>query len=104
MKRYGPLVILLVAVPLLAFGPTERVAPTHWALIVGISDYTHFGDEAGGDLPGAVDDARRVRDVLVERWEFPEENIRMLLKMFYPDPKLFRNWWIFRHHIHCHDH
>jgi hypothetical protein len=79
VKRYGPLVILLAAVPLLAFGPNQRVAPTHWALIVGISDYIHFGDEAGGDLPGAERDARGVRDVLIERWEFPEGNIRMLL-------------------------
>ena len=79
MKRYGPLAILMAVVPLLAFGPNKRVASTHWALIVGISDYIHFGDEAGGDLPGAERDARVVRDVLVERWGFPEENIRMLL-------------------------
>ena len=38
MKRYGPLVILFAAVPLLAFGPNQRVVPTHWALIVGIRD------------------------------------------------------------------
>ena len=79
MKRYGPLAILLAVVPLLAFGPNERVAPTHWAFIVGISDYIHFSDESGGDLPGAERDARVVRDVLVERWGFPEGNIRMLL-------------------------
>lgn len=62
-----------------AFGPTERTSPTRWALLVGISDYTNFGDEIGGDLPGAVNDARDWRDVLVGRMGFPEENIRMLL-------------------------
>ncbi len=79
MKRYGPLAILLALVPLLAFGSRERVASTHWALIIGVSDYIHFGDEAGGDLAGAERDARVMRDVLVERWGFPDENIRLLL-------------------------
>jgi hypothetical protein len=51
VKRYGPLAILMAVVPLLAFGPNERIAPTHWALIVGVGDYIHFGDEPGGDLP-----------------------------------------------------
>lgn len=79
MKRYGPLAILLLAVvPILAFGHEPR-APTHWALLIGISDYIHFGDEPGGDLPGAERDARALRDVLVERWGFPEDNIRLLL-------------------------
>jgi len=79
VKRYGPLAILMAMVPLLAFGPNERVAPTHWALIIGVSDYIHFGDEAGGDLPGAERDARVFLDVLVERWDFPQGNIRLLL-------------------------
>nr|NIR41459.1 hypothetical protein [Actinomycetota bacterium]NIT98733.1 hypothetical protein [Actinomycetota bacterium]NIU70996.1 hypothetical protein [Actinomycetota bacterium]NIV58936.1 hypothetical protein [Actinomycetota bacterium]NIV90506.1 hypothetical protein [Actinomycetota bacterium] len=30
--------------PLLAFGPAERIAPTHWALIIGITDYIHLDD------------------------------------------------------------
>ena len=46
---------IFTMVPLLAFGPGRKRAPTHWALIVGISDYIHFGDEAGGDLPGRRD-------------------------------------------------
>lgn len=79
MKQYAPLVIFLVALPLLALGPVRQAPPTHWALIVGISDYVHFGDEAGGDLPGAERDARIMRDVLVERWGFPVENVRLLL-------------------------
>lgn len=79
MKRIGPLAVALAVVPLLAFGPGERVAPTHWALIVGISDYIHFDDVEGGDLPGAQYDAMSIRDVLLQRYGFPEENIRLLL-------------------------
>jgi hypothetical protein len=46
---------------------------------VGITDYIHFGDEMGGDLPAAERDALVIRDVLIERWGFPQENVRMLL-------------------------
>lgn len=79
MRRYGPLAALLAVVPLLAFGPAERTAPTHWAFIVGISDYINFDDAEGGDLPGAEHDARAIRDVLLSRYAFPEENVRMVL-------------------------
>ena len=79
MRRIGPIAALLAVVPLLAFGPSERTAPTHWAFIVGISDYINFDDVEGGDLPGAEHDARAVRDALVTARGFPEENIRMLL-------------------------
>ena len=65
--------------PLLAFGPAERTAPTHWAFVIGISDYLNLEDVEGGDLPGAEHDARRVRDVLVMRAGFPEENVRMVV-------------------------
>jgi hypothetical protein len=68
-----------MTVPLLAFGPAERVASTQWAFIIGISDYINLGDAEGGDLPGAEYDARRVRDVLVMRHGFPESNVRMVL-------------------------
>jgi len=79
VRRYGPITALLAAVPLLAFGPAERIAPTHWALFVGISDYINFDDVEGGDLPGAEHDARTMRNALVSRVGFPEENVRMLL-------------------------
>lgn len=79
MRRHAPLAILLAVVPLLAFGPSERTTPTHWALFVGITDYIHFDDVEGGDLPGAQHDARSMRDVLVSRWGFPQENVRVLL-------------------------
>jgi hypothetical protein len=63
----------------MAFGPQERTALTHWALLIGVSDYTHFEDVEGGDLPGAEHDARRIRDVLVLRDYVPEQNVRLLL-------------------------
>ncbi|MDH5760580.1 MAG: caspase family protein, partial [Gemmatimonadota bacterium] len=64
---------------LLASAPVEHAAPTRWAFIVGIGDYVHFEDVEGGDLPGAAHDARAMRDVLVGRYGFPEENVRLLL-------------------------
>jgi len=79
LRRVAILAVLLAITPLVAFGPGERTAPTHWALIVGVSDYLHFADAEGGDLPGAEQDALAFRDVLVERWGVPEENVRMLL-------------------------
>lgn len=79
MRRYGPLAAILAAVPLLAFGPVERIAPTRWALVVGISDYINFDDVEGGDLPGAEGDARGMRNVLVSHIGVPEANVRMLL-------------------------
>ena len=78
-RRVGSIATMALILPLMAFGPQERVAPTHWAFIVGVSDYIHFDDEEGGDLPGAEHDARRIRDVLVMRGGFPEDNVRMLL-------------------------
>ncbi|MCH1570982.1 MAG: caspase family protein [Longimicrobiales bacterium] len=77
MKRR--LATVALTLPLLAFGPQERTDLTHWAFVVGISDYIHFDDTEGGDLPGAEHDARRIRDVLVMRGGFPESNVRMLL-------------------------
>lgn len=73
------LATIALTLPLLAFGPQERTDLTHWALVVGVSDYIHFDDVEGGDLPGAEHDARRIRDVLVMRGGFPESNVRMLL-------------------------
>ena len=81
MRRYGPIAVLLAIVPLLAFGPDEgRSTPTHWALIVGVSSYINFPkDQPGGFLPGAENDARSVRDMLVSRFHVPQDHIRMLL-------------------------
>ncbi len=79
MRRFAPAAAAIAALPLLAFGPAQRTAPTHWAVIIGISDYINYDDEVGGDLPGAENDARAVRDVLLSKYAFPESNIRMLL-------------------------
>ena len=79
MKRYGPLAVMMAVVPLLAFGPADRTAGTRWAFVVGISDYIHFDDVEGGDLPGAEHDARTIRDLLVAKKGFPEANVRLLL-------------------------
>ncbi|MFO7894521.1 MAG: caspase family protein [Longimicrobiales bacterium] len=72
--------LVLAAVTLfVAFGPPERTSPAKWALVVGISDYTHFGDEVGGDLPGAANDARAIADVLVNKYDFAPGNVKLIL-------------------------
>ncbi|MGD8280808.1 MAG: caspase family protein [Gemmatimonadota bacterium] len=78
MRRIASIAALVAIVPLVAFGPAQ-VAPTHWAVVIGISDYINFDDVEGGDLPGAEHDARSIRDLLVMKWHVPEENIRLLL-------------------------
>jgi len=77
--RIRHLAALSTVALLAAFAPHTRTAPNSWALIIGISDYINFGDEIGGDLPGARFDALGFRDVLVARYGFPNENIRLLL-------------------------
>jgi hypothetical protein len=79
--------ILLLALAALVAVPTassssgsraERV-PQRWAVIVGINDYANFDGVEGGDLRGAVNDARSMADVLQARWGFPAENVLLLL-------------------------
>jgi len=77
--RTAALLGALLLLPLTAFGPAEHTAGQRWAVIVGITDYINFDDVEGGDLPGAERDARAMRDVLVGRFGFPEENVHMLL-------------------------
>ena len=73
-------VALTAAVAVLsAFAPHTRPAPSSYALIVGISDYANFGNEIGGDLPGARNDAIAYRDVFVAQKGFAPENIHLLL-------------------------
>ena len=79
MRRIAPAILALAALPLLAFGPARTQAPSHWTVIIGISDYINFTDEEGGDLPGAENDARGMRDVLVSKYNIPSDNILMLL-------------------------
>lgn len=74
---------LLTAATVLAVSawvhPGGAEPPRRWALIVGAGDYREFGDEPGGDLPGAANDARAMRDVLVSRWGFPAAGVRVLV-------------------------
>jgi hypothetical protein len=59
--------------------PGHPPEPRRWAVVVGVGDYVNYGDEQGGDLPGAANDARNMRDVLVARWGFRPDGVRMLL-------------------------
>lgn len=59
--------------------PGRPPEPRRWAVVVGVGDYANFGSEQGGDLPGAANDARAMRDVLVARWGFRPDGVRMLL-------------------------
>ena len=59
------MLVMVMIVPLMAFGPDDRTASTRWAFVVGISDYINFPDAEGGDLPGAEHDARSIRDMLL---------------------------------------
>jgi hypothetical protein len=79
VRRFAGIAITVGVLPLLAFGPQERTALTHWAFIVGISDYINFDDVEGGDLPGAEHDAMIVRDYFLLGRGLPEENVRMVL-------------------------
>lgn len=73
------LTIIAAVALFVAFGPAERTAPTKWALVIGISDYVNFGDEVGGDLPGAANDARAMADVLVNRYGFQPDHVKLIL-------------------------
>ncbi len=77
--RIRHLLVLAAVALFVAFGPPERTTPEKWALVIGISDYMHFGDEVGGDLPGAANDARAVADVLINRYDFDPDNVRLVL-------------------------
>ena len=63
-----------------AFTPHTR-APNSFALIIGVSDYANFGSEIGGDLPGARNDARDFRDVLIAQKGFQADNIHLVLDL-----------------------
>ncbi len=77
--RTGKIAALAAVALLAGFAPHTRSAPARWALIVGVSDYINFGNEIGGDLPGARNDALGFRDVLVARYGFTEPNIHLVL-------------------------
>lgn len=69
---------LLLAGALVA---AREPAPETWVVIVGVNDYVHSEGLEDGDLRGAEPDALAMRDVLRDRWEVPEENMRVLLSL-----------------------
>ena len=73
--------LILSGAALLSVGfvPHQPPPATKWALVVGINDYANFGDEIGGDLYGAVNDAESIRDVLVARWGYEPGSIKLLV-------------------------
>ncbi len=77
--RIRQLTLLGSALLLVAFMPHKSTAPDKWAVFIGISDYMNFGPEIGGDLPGASWDARRMRDVYVERRGFMPDHVKLIL-------------------------
>jgi hypothetical protein len=82
-RRAYPLTALLILAALAGFvrfeegRAGERLQPDKWAVIIGVSDYLNLGEE--GRLPGAGADARALRDVLVARWGFPQDQTLLLL-------------------------
>jgi hypothetical protein len=76
---YRAAALLLLVAVLGGFAYRKHTEPTRWALVVGISDYVYYGDEPGGDLPGAANDARNIHEVLLKRWGFRESNVKLLL-------------------------
>lgn len=79
MKSRYALLPLIALVALAASRPFSTREPEKFALIVGINDYINYGDEPGGDLLGPRNDATAMRDVLVGRWGFKPDNVKMLL-------------------------
>ncbi len=76
--RARPLFAAAAVLATAAFAGPHAHAPAKYALLVGIGDYVNYGDEEGGDLRAAADDARSMRDVLVARWGFESGNVRLL--------------------------
>lgn len=57
---------------------TDRPAPQKVALLVGIDDYAPGTPDAFRNLSGCVRDTQRVKQILVERFDFPAEEILVL--------------------------
>ncbi|MFN4257724.1 MAG: caspase domain-containing protein [Gemmataceae bacterium] len=53
----------------------EAKMPNRHALLIGVSHYIHVPD---ADLPGAANDVRLVRKILLDWFQFPEKNIVVL--------------------------
>ena len=67
----------LLLILLFAFGlavTTEDIYDNSWALIIGINKYENVQK-----LDFATDDAIEMKDILIESFNFPEDNITILL-------------------------
>ena len=67
----------LLPILLFAYGlaiTTEDIYENSWALIIGIDKYENVSN-----LDYAVDDARSVKRLLIEQFNFPSDNITLLL-------------------------
>lgn len=79
---FRPRHLLVVAAATVLTGAAhDRYAPERWALVIGIGDYRNFSDEVGGDLPGAVNDAKAFRDAAVARLGVPPDHVHMVLDL-----------------------
>lgn len=67
--------VLAAALLLLAAVTADASEPTRRALLIGINKYQ---SEDFGNLRGAVNDIRLLRQVLTTRFGFPEENVQLL--------------------------
>ena len=67
----------LLPILLLAYGlavTTNEIYDNSWALIIGINKY-----ENAQNLNYAVNDAKSIHSILVENYDFPIDNVKMLL-------------------------
>tara|TARA_B100001971_G_C17726655_1_gene303868 strand:- start:32 stop:511 length:480 start_codon:yes stop_codon:yes gene_type:complete len=69
---YKLLPILLVAYGLAV--TTEDIYDNSWALIIGINKYANVQN-----LNYAVNDAKSIQSILVKNYDFPIDNVKMLL-------------------------
>ena len=53
---------------------TDDVYDTSWALVIGINNYEFIED-----LPYSVDDAIAIKNMLINHYDFPRENVTVLL-------------------------
>jgi len=71
-SMYKLLIILLFAYGLAV--TTDDIYDNSWALIIGIDKYENVSN-----LDYAVDDAKSIKKLLVEQFNFPSDNITLLL-------------------------
>jgi hypothetical protein len=70
--------LALLIGPALAVPTVRPEEGDRWAVVIGVSSYPGL-DLDGGRLPGAAEDARAVREALVDRRGYPVDHVRLLL-------------------------